>query len=125
MEKFLPLLKKNILFADLPDDVLAEEILPKASLREYAKGQCAIAPQQRVDRLGVVVSGKIHVTHIFASGNDSLMDVITYGGAGLGSLLFGLLIQQYGFNSMFLVWGLVSVLSIVFLLSDCKNETAA
>lgn len=55
----------------------------------------------------------------------SLMDVITYGGAGLGSLFFGLLIQQYGFNSMFLVWGLVSMLSIVFLLSDCKNETAA
>ncbi|MEA4964397.1 MAG: MFS transporter [Oscillospiraceae bacterium] len=39
-----------------------------------------------------------------ASFAASVLDFITYGGAGLGALLFGVLIQHYGYNSMFAVW---------------------
>lgn len=34
----------------------------------------------------------------------SIMDVLTYGGAGIGSLCFGVLIQHFGYQSMFLIW---------------------
>lgn len=66
----------------------------------------------------------IHMLSMFPSryarsGNVSLaasfMDVLTYGGAGLGSLFFGALIQKLGYISMFLVWVMVSVVSIVCL----------
>lgn len=45
----------------------------------------------------------------------SIMDVLTYGGAGIGSLCFGILIQSFGYKSMFLVWIGISVISIWFL----------
>lgn len=52
----------------------------------------------------------------------SLMDVLTYGGAGIGSLCFGFLIQHFGYESMFLVWMGVSVISIWFLKYSCKKS---
>ena len=67
----------------------------------------------------------VHILSMFPSqhakdGNvaftASLMDVLTYGGAGLGSLVFGTLIHQYGYFSMFGIWAAVSLLSIGCLL---------
>lgn len=46
----------------------------------------------------------------------SMMDLVAYGGAGLGSLLFGILIQYFGYGGMFAVWGLVSGISVFVLL---------
>lgn len=45
----------------------------------------------------------------------SVMDLLTYGGAGIGSIIFGALIQRYGYASMFGIWGTVSCVSVVFL----------
>ena len=45
----------------------------------------------------------------------SVMDLLTYTGAGIGSLIFGMLIQYFGFKSMFLIWGAVSVASFLLL----------
>lgn len=45
----------------------------------------------------------------------SVMDLITYGGAGIGSVLFGILIEKHGYQAMFLVWALVSVLSAMIM----------
>lgn len=45
----------------------------------------------------------------------SLMDVLVYGGAGIGSLFFGLMIARWGFGSMFLVWAVTSAVSLVIL----------
>lgn len=52
----------------------------------------------------------------------SFMDVLTYGGAGIGSLLFGILIQRGGFESMFSVWGGISALSIICLISAGRRK---
>lgn len=45
----------------------------------------------------------------------SIMDLLTYGGAGFGSLIFGVLITKFGFGSMFLVWSIFSAASIAVL----------
>ena len=38
-----------------------------------------IAPQQRVNRFGIVLAKKIHLMHIFSEGNYSLMSALTVG----------------------------------------------
>lgn len=45
----------------------------------------------------------------------SIMDLLTYGGAGIGSLIFGFIISKYDFSGMFLVWTAVSAVSAVVL----------
>ena len=52
----------------------------------------------------------------------SIMDLLTYGGAGFGSLIFGVLISRFGFGSMFFVWCIGSVLSILVLESMRKKH---
>ena len=79
MNELLELLKTTDLFSDLPDEILLREILPHTQLQEYQKGQFLIEPQQQVNRFAVVLSGKIHIMHIFPEGNYSLMSALTVG----------------------------------------------
>lgn len=55
-------------------------------------------------------SGQNHISFI-----ASIMDMLTYGGAGIGSLCFGVLILHFGYESMFLIWTGASILSVLFL----------
>lgn len=54
-----------------------------------------------------------------ASGNQSsvsgIMDFFTYSGAGIGSLLFGYLVAQFGYSAMFLTYAIVSFLSLFWM----------
>jgi len=43
----------------------------------------------------------------------SVMDLLTYSGAGIGSLVFGSLISGSGFKAMFLIWCLVLIVSAI------------
>lgn len=47
---------------------------------------------------------------------SSLMDVFTYCGAGVGSLMFGVMIPNLGFSSMFAVWIVAGAVSAFFLI---------
>ena len=67
------------LFADLPPEIIQRELLPHGHFQEYRKGQFLIMPQQRVDSLGIILSGKVHILHIFADGTQSLMSALTPG----------------------------------------------
>lgn len=67
------------LLCRLPPEVVAREILPHGHCQEYQKGQFLITQQQRVDRLGLILSGRVHIVHLFADGSDSLMTVLTPG----------------------------------------------
>lgn len=49
----------------------------------------------------------------------SVMDLLVYGGAGLGSLIFGGLIQKYGYGSMFAIWAAASAVSTAVM---CFNS---
>ena len=52
----------------------------------------------------------------------SIMDLVTYGGAGMGSVLFGFLIGKYGFQAMFFIWTAVSLISSVIMYLVRKEE---
>lgn len=46
---------------------------------------------------------------------SGLMDFATYGGAGIGSLVFGVMIKNWGYSPMYITWAVISVVSIVIL----------
>ena len=76
MEKLLRTLQKNLLFRQLPVSVLREEILPRGQVQQLSRGQPLIAPQQKVDRLAIVLSGRVHIQHLFPNGTYSLLSVL-------------------------------------------------
>lgn len=79
MEELPSLLCKTDLFAGIPEERIRQEIVPHGQLQEFNKGQFLIVPRQKIDRFGIVVSGKVHTLHIFADGNYSLMTASTAG----------------------------------------------
>lgn len=76
MADILSSVKNCELFRGISGRVFLEQILPCGFLQEYQKGQFLVVPQQRVDHLGLILSGKIQILHIFADGRYSLMNVL-------------------------------------------------
>lgn len=53
----------------------------------------------------------------------SLMDTLVYGGAGIGSLFFGLMIARWGYGSMFLTWAAASLISmLIYVVTERKKS---
>ncbi|MDO5544559.1 MAG: Crp/Fnr family transcriptional regulator [Eubacteriales bacterium] len=79
MEELLEGLQGTGLFSGIPEEILENCVLPHRQIQEYHKGLFLIGPQQRVNRLGIVLSGKIHLMHIFTEGGYSLMSSLSPG----------------------------------------------
>lgn len=71
------ILCRTELFRDFPADVLREDILPRGQLLDFSKDANIITPQQAVDHFGILVSGKVHIMHLFPDGAYSLMTALT------------------------------------------------
>ena len=65
-----------ILFSDLEQEEIVQEILPHGEILEFPKGQNVLCPQEYTDRLGVVLNGKLQVMHLFEDGSHSLSGVL-------------------------------------------------
>ena len=79
MDELITCLKGNELFSGFSATLIRDSILPHRQMQEYRKGVLVIAPQQRVNRFGIVLTGKIHLMHIFSEGNYSLMSSLDSG----------------------------------------------
>ena len=79
MDAFLSLLEKCTLFSDLREETIKKELLPHGQLRRIPKGSYLLLPQERLDRFGVLLSGRIHTMHIFMDGSYSIMDSLDKG----------------------------------------------
>lgn len=79
MEELLDVLTKIELFSGFPAECLRDSVLPHRQIQEYRKGVFPFAPQQQVNRFGVILTGKIHLMHIFSEGNYSLMSDLKPG----------------------------------------------
>ena len=88
MNELLLVLKISPLFRDIPDEVLRRTVLPHGRLQAFSKGQHVIAPQQQVNQVGILVTGRIHIAHIFSDGTYSLINVLVRAGA-VGADLIG------------------------------------
>ena len=76
MMEVLQALRACELFRTLPEAVVEREILPRGRMREYARGKCLIVPQDQVDDLGVLLTGRVHLMHLFDNGCCNLADVL-------------------------------------------------
>lgn len=77
MHQLADTLTQTILFRSIPADIIEAQILPHGFLQSYAKDQLLIVPQQQVDRFGIVISGKIHIQHLFTNGTCRLMRTVS------------------------------------------------
>lgn len=73
----LDVLRDCELFGGLSKECISRYILPLGSMQIFSKGQFPILPHQRVEHLSVILSGKIHVMHVFPNGDYSLMSVLS------------------------------------------------
>lgn len=69
------LLSKTELFRDFPESV-TREILRQGQIHEFAKGQFIIEPQQQVNHFSILISGRVHIMHLFPDGGCSLMTAL-------------------------------------------------
>lgn len=46
---------------------------------------------------------------------SGIMDFCTYLGAGIASMIYGVVIQHFGYLPMFVSWGVISIISVFFL----------
>ena len=76
MADTLSALKNCELFQGISDNILLEHVLPCGHVQEYQKGQFLVIPLQRLEHLGLILSGKVQILHIFADGHYSLMNVL-------------------------------------------------
>ena len=79
MTQVLSLLKQSKLFSGIPEESIVQNILPHGQLREYQKDQALITAQNQVDYFGLIISGRIHILHLFSNGRNSLMSVVLPG----------------------------------------------
>lgn len=79
MEILLEELEKSKLFCDFPEEIITNCILPHCQIQEYQKDICLIQPQQKVNRFGILLSGRVNIMHIFIEGNYSLISSLRPG----------------------------------------------
>ena len=66
------LLQKSALFCGFSLEEIRQHVIPQGRCRSWDKGACLIRPQERVDKLMVMLSGKVNVLYSFADGTYSL-----------------------------------------------------
>ena len=72
----ITVLSKSELFRGIPEKTVACYVLPQVQIQTFSKGQFLIVPQQKVEHISVVRSGRIHIMHLFPDGGYSLMSVL-------------------------------------------------
>lgn len=77
--ELLQVLSNTELFNNIPTDVIEQLILPSTQLRKFPQGSNLIMPQDCISRISVVLSGIVHIQHIFSDGSYSLMNVLERG----------------------------------------------
>ena len=81
MDELLSLLQRTELFRDIPAAILTDHILPRGQIQDIRQNRFLIEPQQKVDTFSIIISGKIHILHLFSDGSRSLMTALTSGEA--------------------------------------------
>ena len=78
MDKLICYMKKSALFAGIEETYL-QRLCTYGYLHHYDKGQYVLQPLEKLDKLGIVLKGKLRLVHIFPNGNYSLMETSTDG----------------------------------------------
>ncbi len=78
MDKLLCYMQKSELFSGL-SEITLREICSRGVYRHYDKGQYVLQPLEKLEKLGIVINGKLRLLNIFPNGNYSLMATASAG----------------------------------------------
>ena len=96
MKEVMEKVRGCLLFQDIPETVLEEQIMPQANVIDLPKNSVLIQYQEKVDYFCVVISGKIHTLHSFEDGSYSICHVLHPGGVtGVDLLWTGSRVAPY------------------------------
>lgn len=76
MDQLVRLLKESVLFSDLTEETIENEIMPRGRLQDLPKDNYLICFQERFDSFGVIVKGKLKIMHIYGNGNYGIMGIL-------------------------------------------------
>jgi CRP-like cAMP-binding protein len=68
---------KSSLFCSLPLDIVERHILPFGQTITFSKQEYIFTPSELADRLGIIISGTVHILNLFSDGNYSLMNALS------------------------------------------------
>lgn len=79
-EKMLDILKKGLLFRNMEDNEIQESLEAMAACgKVYPKRTLVMRDGDMMDRIGIILSGNLHLFHIDANGNSNLMENLGAG----------------------------------------------
>lgn len=76
MEKIAELLGETRLFKDITIKNIQEYIMPKGTVNTYVKDSILFLPQEKVDTIKIVISGKVNTIYYYADGSYSLASTV-------------------------------------------------
>ena len=80
MEKYLPVLKKSVLFSGVKDeDIRALLSCVEAEVRKYGKGEYVLQQGEYLDDIAVLTEGSLHIQNDDYWGNRSILGRISIG----------------------------------------------
>lgn len=101
MNQYVRILQESVLFSDLTEAEIENEILPWGRVQDIPKGNYLISFQERADIFGVVLSGKLNLLHIYGNGNYGIMGVLESGDLfGIDLIYTGSRISTYYAQAM-------------------------
>lgn len=81
MEKYIPILKRTQLFSGVGEEEIRGMLnCLQATLCAYKKGEYVLHQGEHLDKILVLVGGKLHIQHDDYWGNRSIINMVSVGG---------------------------------------------
>lgn len=79
MENLLQVLKDCKLFRDLPDDIIARNVLPHGQIQDIPKRSHLVMAQESIDTFGLILVGKVNIQYVDDNDSYRIMDILEPG----------------------------------------------
>lgn len=76
MKDVIEEIKKSTLFKNIPIETIKKEILPLGRIKYFSKGNYIFLKSDKIDYLGIIISGHINMLHIFDDGNYTITNTL-------------------------------------------------
>lgn len=76
MDHYVQILKKSPIFSGFSEEIIKEEILLRSRAEDIPKGNYLIRAQEKCDSFGIILQGRVNISHIYESGGYGTMAIL-------------------------------------------------
>lgn len=76
MNQIIKILKSTAIFADISEEEIENEILPRGRIIDVPKGNYLINFQERFDYFGMIIKGRLNIMYIYGNGHYGITGVL-------------------------------------------------